>query len=120
MKRSNGFTMIELLISTAMLMMISTSVFYLMMSYTKQITMSADKTKTIYAVRLITEKMSNDIIQSGGAAAGSGTGKLVIGDVNYELKDGRVRRQEGSEINYLNTEGEINFTAFLPSYPAVL
>ncbi len=78
--------------------------------------MSTDLTSSAQAARFTAGRISSDIMQSSGASAGSGPDKLVIGSITYEFLDNKVRRQEGSDVYYLTTEGEIKGLKF--SYPS--
>ena len=117
MKRSKAFTLIELLIATAMISVISITLFYFALSTTRLIARTSDLAKSMQSVRFIAGRISSDIMQSGGAGTGSSSGKLMIGDISYEFREGKIRREEGSEIYYLTIEGEIKGLKF--SYPSL-
>jgi len=117
MKRSKAFTLIELLIATAMISVISITLFYFALSTTRLIARASDLAKSMQSVRFIAGRISSDIMQSGGAGTGSSSGKLMIGDISYEFREGKIRREEGSEIYYLTIEGEIKGLKF--SYPSL-
>jgi len=116
MKRSKAFTLIELLIATAMISVICITLFYFALSTTRLISMSADHAKSMQSVRFIAGRISSDIMQSGGAGIGSSSGKLMISDISYEFRESKIRREEGSEVYYLTIEGEIKGLKF--SYPS--
>ena len=116
MKRSKAFTLIELLIATAMISVICITLFYFALSTTRLISRSTDYVKSMQSIRFIAGRISLDIMQSGGAGIGSSSGKLIIGDISYEFREGKVRREEGSEVYYLTIEGEIKGLKF--SYPS--
>jgi len=115
-KRSKAFTLIELLIATAMISVISFALFYFMLSATRLIAGSTDFAKSMQSVRFIAGRISTDIMQSGGTGIDSSSSKLIIGNISYEFRDGKVRREEGSEVYYLTIEGEIKGLKF--SYPS--
>ena len=117
MKRSKAFTLIELLVATAMISVICTTLFYFMLSTTMLIARASDLARSMQSVRFIAGRISSDIMQSGGAGTGSSSGKLMIGDISYEFREGKIRREEGSEIYYLTIEGEIKGLKF--SYPSL-
>ena len=116
MKRSKAFTLIELLVATAMISVICTTLFYFMLSTTKLIARTSDLAKSMQSVRFIAGRISSDIMQSGGAGTGSSLSKLMIGDISYEFREGKVRREEGSDVYNLTIEGEIKGLKF--SYPS--
>ena len=116
MKRSEAFTLIELLITTAMISAISISIFYFAFSSIKVIFRATDQSKALQAVRFVAARISSDIMQSSGAGVGSDTDKLVIGNITYEFRESKVRREEGSDVYYMTTEGEIKGLKF--SYPS--
>ena len=116
MKRSNAFTLIELLIATAMISAITISIFYFAFSSIKVIFRATDQSKALQAVRFVASRISSDIMQSSGLSIGSGPDKLVIGNITYEFRESKVRREEGSDVYYMTTEGEIKGLKF--SYPA--
>jgi prepilin-type N-terminal cleavage/methylation domain-containing protein len=116
MKKSKAFTLIELLIATAMISAISVSIFYFAFSSIKVIFRATDQSKALQAVRFVAGRVSSDIMQSSGASAGSTSGKLVIDGISYEFRDSKVRREEGSDVYYMTTEGEIKGLKF--SYPS--
>jgi prepilin-type N-terminal cleavage/methylation domain-containing protein len=116
MKRSKAFTLIELLIATALISAISVSIFYFAFSSIRLMFRTVDLTSSGQAVRFVAGRISSDIMQSSGPGAGSGLDKLVIGNITYEFLDNKVRREEGSDVYYLTTEGEVKGLKF--SYPA--
>ena len=116
MKRSKAFTLIELLIATAMISVICITLFYFALSTTRLISRSTDYVKSMQSIRFIAGRISLDIMQSGGAGIGSNPGKLIIGGISYEFREGKVRREEGSDVYYLTIEGEIKGLMF--SYPS--
>jgi len=117
MKGSKAFTLIELLVATAMISIICITLFYFALSTTRLISRSADHAKSMQSVRFIAGRISSDIMQSGGAGIGSNPSKLIIGNISYEFREGKIRREEGSEIYYLTIEGEIKGLKF--SYPSL-
>lgn len=116
MNRSKAFTLIELLIATAMVSMICAILFYFALSTARLISRSAEYAKSLQSVRFVAGRIASDIAQSGGADAGSGQNKLVIGSISYEFMDNKVKREEGSDVYYLTIEGEISGLKF--SYPS--
>ena len=116
MKRSKAFTLIELLISVAMISAISMAIFYFALSSIKIVSRSSDFARSTQSIRSVAVRISSDIMQSSGAGAGSGPGKLVIGNITYEFVNSKVRREEGSDVYYLTVEGEIKGLQF--SYPS--
>ena len=116
MKRSKAFTLIELLVATAMISVICTTLFYFMLSTTGLIARTSNLAKSMQSVRFIAGRISSDIMQSGGAGTGSSSGKLMIGDISYEFRDGKVRREERGDVYNLTIESEIKGLKF--SYPA--
>jgi prepilin-type N-terminal cleavage/methylation domain-containing protein len=115
-KRSKAFTLIEMLIATAMISVISITLFYFALSTTRLISRASDLAKSMQSVRFIACRISSDIMQSGGAGIGSNPSKLIIGNITYEFRDGKVRREEGSDVYYLTIEGEIKGLKFF--YPS--
>jgi prepilin-type N-terminal cleavage/methylation domain-containing protein len=115
MKSSKAFTLIELLIATALISAISVSIFYFAFSSIRLMFRAIDLSGSGQAVRFTAGRISSDIMQSGGPGAGSGPDKLIIGDITYEFRENKVRREEGSDVYYLTTEGEIKGLKF--SYP---
>jgi len=116
MKSSKAFTLIEMLIAAAMISVICTTLFYFALSTTRLISRSSDLAKSMQSIRFIAGRISSDIMQSGGAGTGSNPSKLVIGSISYEFREGKIRREEGSEVYYLTIEGEIKGLKF--SYPS--
>lgn len=116
MKKSKAFTLIELLIAASMISIISITLFYFTLSSIRLISRSEDLAKSMQSVRFIAGRISSDIAQSSGAGTGSGQSRLNLGGISYEFRDGKVRREEGSDIYYLTTEGEIKGLKF--SYPS--
>ena len=116
MKRAKAFTLIELLIATAMISAISIAIFYFALSSIRLISRSSDFAKSMQSVRFIAGRISSDIMQSGGADTGSGQSRLILGDISYEFLNNKVRREERSDVSYLTIEGEIKGLKF--SYPA--
>jgi len=116
MKGSKAFTLIELLVATAMISIISITLFYFALSSTRLISRSADHAKSMQSVRFIAGRISSDIMQSGGAGTGSNPSKLIIGNISYEFRESKIRREEGSEVYYLTIEGEVKGLKF--SYPS--
>jgi len=90
--------------------------FHFIFTSIKLLGKTIENTKSLQVVRFIISRISYDIIQSSGAVAGSGDNKLVIGNISYEFRDNKVRREEGNDIYYLTTEGEIKGLKF--SYPS--
>ncbi len=116
MKRSKAFTLIELLIAIALASAVTVTLFYFAFSSTRSISCVIDASKSDQSARLVAGRISSDIIGSGGAIAGSGRSKLDLGGLSYEFRDGKVRREEGSDAYYLTVEGEIRGLKF--SYPS--
>ena len=112
MKSSKAFTLIEMLIAAAMISVICTTLFYFALSTTRLISRSSDIVKSMQSIRFIAGRISSDIMQSGGAGIGSSPSKLIIGNISYEFREGKVRREEGSEVYYLTIEGEIKGLKF--------
>jgi prepilin-type N-terminal cleavage/methylation domain-containing protein len=113
---SKGFTLIELLIATAMISAISVSIFYFAFSSIRLMFRAIDLSNSDQAVRFVSGRISSDVMQSSGPGAGSGPDKLIIGNITYEFRDNKVRREERSDVYYLTTEGEIKGLKF--SYPS--
>ena len=116
MKKSKAFTLIELLIATAMISVISIALFYFTLSTTRLISRSSDFARSMQSVRFIAGRISSDIMQSSGASAGSGQSRLILDDISYEFLNDKVRREEGSDVTYLTIKGEIKGLNF--SYPS--
>ena len=114
--KSRAFTLIELLAVIAMASIILMVLFHFIFTSIKLLGKTIENTKSLQVVRFIISRISYDIIQSSGAVAGSGDNKLVIGNISYEFRDNKVRREEGNDIYYLTTEGEIKGLKF--SYPS--
>lgn len=116
MGKSKAFTLIELLVATAMASAICVTIFYFAFSSIRSMSRAMDLSGSQQTVRFVAGRISSDIMQSSGAGTGSAPGKLVLGNINYEYMNGKVRREEGSDVYYLTTEGEINALKF--SYPS--
>lgn len=116
MKSSKAFTLIELVIATALISAVSVSIFYFAFSSIKLMFRITDLSSSDQAVRFAAGRISSDIMQSSGPSAGSGQDKLVIGNITYQFLENKVRREEGSDVYYLTTEGEVKGLKF--SYPA--
>lgn len=112
MRKSNGFTLIELLVTTAMISVIFIAIFYFAFSSIRSMSRAIDLSRSQQTVRFVAGRISSDIMQSSGAGTGSAPGKLVLGNINYELMNNKVRREEGSDVYYLTTEGEIKGLKF--------
>lgn len=107
MNRSKAFTLVELLISMVLISIVTAAVFYFSLSSLKLSGRINDTAASLQITRSIISRISSDIIQSSGAGAGSTSRLLILGDISYEFRDGKVRRQEGSDVYYMTTEGEI-------------
>jgi hypothetical protein len=116
MKKSKAFTLIELLIAAVMASMLSITIFYFAFSSIRLMYRAVDTSKSDQTARFIAGRISPDIIQSGGAGEGSNMSRLVLGNISYEFREGKVRREEGSDVYYLTVEGEIRGLRF--SYPS--
>jgi len=112
MKNSRAFTLIELLIVTAMISVISIALFYFALSTTRLISRSSDFAKSMQSLRFVTARISSDITQSAGASASSSQSQLILGNISYEFLNDKVRREEGSDVTYLTIEGEIRGLKF--------
>lgn len=117
MKRSGAFTLIELMIATAMISVICSALLYFTLSSLRLISRSSDVSSSAQIVRFIAGRMSADITQSDGAVAGSGKSRLALGNIIYEYREGKIRREEGSSVYYLTEVGEIKDLKF--SYPSL-
>jgi prepilin-type N-terminal cleavage/methylation domain-containing protein len=115
MRGTKAFTLIELLIATSLITVVLMSVLYFSISSVRLIMRSAVNAKSSQVTRFVADRIYRDIIQSTGASAASSSGKLMIGRISYEFRDKKVRREEGNDIYYLTTEGEISGLKF--SYP---
>ncbi|MFH1709560.1 MAG: prepilin-type N-terminal cleavage/methylation domain-containing protein [bacterium] len=115
MKNPKGFTLVELLIAMALISAVSITLFYFALSSVRLISRAAALSRSDQTARFVAGRISYDIAQSGGALPGSGPAKLVLGGIYYEYRDNKVRREEGSDVYYLTTEGEIKGLKF--SYP---
>jgi prepilin-type N-terminal cleavage/methylation domain-containing protein len=117
MKRSGAFTLIELMIATAMISVICSALLYFALSSLRLISRSSDVSSSAQTVRFVAERMSADITRSGGAGAGSGKSRLALGNIIYEYREGKIRREEGTNVYYLTEAGEIKDLKF--SYPSL-
>ncbi len=108
--------MIELLITIAMISVISVAVFYFAFSSVRMITRTSDILRSEQSVRFVFAKISSDIAQSAGAGAGSNSNTLVIGNITYQFVENKVKRTEGSDVYSLTDNGDIKGLNF--SYPS--
>jgi Tfp pilus assembly protein PilW len=108
--------LIELLITTAMISVISVAIFYFAFSSVRMISRTSDILKSDQSVRFVAAKISSDIEQSAGASTGSAPGRLVIGNISYQFVENKVRREEGSDVYNLTDDGDIKGLKF--SYPS--
>jgi len=106
-KHASGFTLIELLTAISLFSILCVAIFFFALSSLKVMTRAADNAGSMQVVRFVAGRMAADIMQSSGAGNGSGPACLILGSVSYEFRDGKLRRQEGNDIYYLTTEGEI-------------
>lgn len=116
MKKSNAFTLIELLIAVAMVSAVSITVFYFAFSSIRLMSRAVDLSGSGQTARFIASRISSDIMQSGGAITGSNSDKLMLGSVTYEFLAGKLKREEGGDAYFLTVEGEIRDMKF--SYPS--
>jgi len=114
--KTKAFTLIELLVAIALTSVISITLFYFSLSSIKLIGRAADTAGSMQVARSVIARISSDVIGSCGADTGSGHLELILGNITYEFRENKVRRQEGSDIYYMTTEGEIKDLRF--SYPS--
>jgi prepilin-type N-terminal cleavage/methylation domain-containing protein len=114
--RSKAFTLIELLVSISLISMMCVALFYFMYSSIGLMSRSMNNERSLQLVRSVTSRISLDIKQSGGISNGSGPNKLIIGQICYEFKNGKIMRTEGNDSYYMTIEGEIKGLEF--NYPS--
>lgn len=112
MKKAKAFTLVELLISMSLISIVTVSIFYFSLSSLKLLGRLNDIASSSQVTRSIFSRISSDIIQSSGAVAGSTSSLLILGGISYEFRDNKVRRQDGSDVYYMTTEGEIRQLKF--------
>lgn len=116
MKKAKAFTLTELLISMSLISIVTAAIFYFSLSSLRLLGRINDAAASLQVTRSLFSRISSDIIQNSGAGAGSTSSMLDLGGLYYEFKDGKVRRQEGSDVYYMTTEGEIRQLKFY--YPS--
>ena len=112
MKITRAFTLIELLISMAMISAVLIMIIYVSLSSVKQVARASANIRSMDTIRTVSSRISKDIMESGGISAGSNEHRLIIGDIIYEMRQRKVRRQEGSDIAYITADGEMSGLSF--------
>ena len=114
--KSRGFTLIELLISISLVSLISVYVFYLFFSGIKSYEKISRSTHRGKVVIFVINKLTDDILESRGIGLESDENKLVLkgdeGDIIYEYKNKKVKRQKGITTTYLTIEDDIQVLKF--------
>jgi hypothetical protein len=107
MKRSSAFTLIELLISLAMVVIVTSTLFFYAQISIKAIFKASSSAGALQVTRFVTGKIVKDIYESGGAMNGSSPSKLILPGITYELMDKKIRRTDGGDVSYITSENEI-------------
>jgi len=119
MKRKNGFTLVELIISLTLFTVLVGGVFYAFGSELRLWRKIADKCQREQVANLVAERICHDIRAASAILTSSGSEEidLRVGseNISYRLVDYKIRRKKGSSIAYLTNEREVDKLAF--SYP---
>jgi len=110
--RSASFTLIELLVSISLISIVCITLFYFLYSSVGLMNRTLEVERSAQVVRSVAGRMSGDIVQSGGISPGSGSKRLVIGDISYEYVEGKIRRTQGADTYFMTTDGEIRSLEF--------
>lgn len=114
--KTRAFTLIELLVAISLISAITVAMFYFSLSSIKLVNRALADAKSLQVTRFIMARISSDYASGSGAGSGSGPLRLVIGNISYEFRDNKLRRQEGSDSYYMTVEGEIKGLRFY--YPS--
>lgn len=117
--KSEGFTLVELIVSISVLSVILVCVLSFFFAGISLFERTSNDIKSIEAAVFVADKITDDILQSRGISSQSDSAKLYLlqkdESIIYQYKNDKVHRQEGSSISYLTIENEIKGLKF--DYP---
>ena len=115
-----GFTLLELLISIAILGMLFGASFFVFSGFLRSETLINTRLDQVQSTRFAMSRILDEIRGAGSINGASSDSKLILDydgfSVSYDYANGKVRRRKGGGSSYLTEPGKISSLGF--EYPA--